>query len=181
MTPERSTHRPRQSAGERRDALVEAATRHFAAGGLHGTAVSAITADIGITQPYAFSLFGTKKALFIAACEANTDRIVATFRAAAAAAPPGEKLTAMGHAYTELLDDRDVLLMQLQSQAACGDPEVREHVHANYARVREVARELTGAQDDELMRFLATGMYLNLLAAIDAPEWMPDDEDEART
>jgi AcrR family transcriptional regulator len=165
----------RRTAAERRDALVRAAHRHFARGGLHGTAVSAITDEVGITQPYAFSLFGTKQALFLAACDHNTDRIAARFRAAATGATPEERLHAMGEAYVELLEDRDVLLMQLQSQAACGDPDVRAHVHANYSRVRETVRELSGADDATLMRFLATGMFLNLVAAIDAPGWVPEE------
>jgi hypothetical protein len=65
-----------------------------------------------------------------------------------------------------------VLLMQLQSQAACADPEVRAHVRAGYERVRDTVRELTGANDEDLMQFLAVGMFLNLAAAIDAPDWL---------
>ena len=76
--------RTRQTATERREALVEAAVEHFAQTGLHGTAVSAITDEVGITQPYAFSLFGTKKGLFLAAVERGCERIAETFRAAAA-------------------------------------------------------------------------------------------------
>jgi AcrR family transcriptional regulator len=161
----------RQTADARREALVRAAHRHFAHGGLHGTAVSAITDDVGITQPYAFRLFRTKKELFLAACGHNADRVVETFRAAADGLPPEERLAAMGAAYVELLQDREVLLMQLQSQAACADPDVREHVRAGYERVRETARELTGADDATLAGFIAMGMLLNLAAAIDAPEW----------
>jgi len=100
----------RQTADARREALVRAAHRHFAHGGLHGTAVSAITDDVGITQPYAFRLFRTKKELFLAACGHNADRVVETFRAAADGLPPEERLAAMGAAYVELLQDREVLL-----------------------------------------------------------------------
>lgn len=162
----------RQTADARREALVEAAHRHFAAGGLHGTAVSAITDEVGITQPYAFRLFHTKKELFLAACTRNADRVVDTFRAAADGVPRDERMAAMGAAYVELLQDREVLLMQLQSQAACADPEVREHVRAGYERVRATIAELTGADDEQLMAFLAKGMFLNLAAAVDAPEWV---------
>jgi AcrR family transcriptional regulator len=162
----------RQSADARREALVRIAHKHFAQGGLHGTAVSAITDEAGITQPYAFRLFRTKRELFLAACTHNVDRVVATFRAAADGLPQDERMGAMGEAYLELLQDREVLLMQLQSQAACADPEVRAHVRAGYERVRETVRELAGASDEELMGFMATGMFLNLAAAIDAPEWL---------
>src|SRR5690606_6374019 len=60
--PTRSTRTPQRSTSdERREALITAAIAAFAAFGLHGTAVSSITNPVGITQPYAFSLFGSKK------------------------------------------------------------------------------------------------------------------------
>ena len=85
----KTSPRTRQTAPERREALVEAAVQHFAQTGLHGTAVSAITDAVGITQPYAFSLFGTKKGLFLAAVERGCERIAETFREAAADAGRG--------------------------------------------------------------------------------------------
>src|SRR3954466_2871184 len=116
----------RQTASARREALVDAAVEQFAQTGLHGTAVSAITDDVGITQPYAFSLFGTKKGLFLAAVEHGFDRVEEAFRDAAAAPGEGENpIKAMGRAYGGLLDDRALLLVQLQAYAASGDPEVR--------------------------------------------------------
>ena len=172
--------RTRQTAPERREALVEAAVEHFALTGLHGTAVSAITDQVGITQPYAFSLFGTKKGLFLAAVERGTDRIEEAFRAAAAAAGEEGPLAAMGAAYGELLSDRSLLLMQLQGYAACGDDEIREVVRRRYAQLYELVRELSGADQLELQGFFATGMLLNVAAAMDLPEllfdetWMKD-------
>src|SRR6187549_453583 len=103
----KTSTRTRQTAPERREALVEAAVRHFALTGLHGTAVSAITDEVGITQPYAFSLFGTKKGLFLAAVERGYDRVEETFRAAAAApAEDEDAIKAMGRAYAGLLENR---------------------------------------------------------------------------
>src|SRR5215207_6597387 len=112
---------PRQSAAQRRSALIEAAVHAFAQTGLHGTAVSAITTAVGITQPYAFSLFGTKKELFLAAVEHGFDRTEQVFRDAVQGTEPAQRLEAMGRAYVGLLADRDVILLQLQAYAACGD------------------------------------------------------------
>src|SRR3954469_6804574 len=105
----------RRSAGERREQLVDAPVPAFAVGGLHGTAVSSVTAAVGVTQPYAFSLFGTKKGLFLAAIEHGFDHLEATFRAAAAGrdGDGDEAMRAMGEAYMALLEDRDWLLLQL--------------------------------------------------------------------
>jgi len=170
-TPTRST------ASERREALVDAAVGHFAMTGLHGTAVSAITDEVGITQPYAFSLFGTKKGLFLAAVERGFDRVEETFRAAVAAPAEDETaIKAMGRAYGGLLDDRALLLVQLQAYAASGDEAVRDVVRRRFAQLYELVRELSGADAEELQSFFATGMLLNVAAALDLPQLLFDED-----
>ena len=168
-------HAPRQTAAARREALVDAAVKHFAQTGLHGTAVSAITDEVGITQPYAFSLFGTKKGLFLAAVERGFDRVEETFRAAAAGAGEEGAFDAMKEAYGAVLGDRAGLLIQLQAYAASGDDEVRDVVRRRYAQLYELVRELSGASRDELAQFFAAGMLLNVAAALDLPKLLLDD------
>jgi AcrR family transcriptional regulator len=158
---------------------VRAAVPAFAQSGLHGTAVSTITAAVGVTQPYAFSLFKTKKDLFLAAVERCFDRVEQSFRDAAAEAPaPEGRLETMGHAYVGLLEDRELLLMQLQAYAACGDDEVRAVVHRRYAGLYRVVRDLSGADAEALRAFFAHGMLLNVAAAVDLP-FFEDDPDAA--
>jgi AcrR family transcriptional regulator len=70
-----------------------------AAGGFRGTSTAVIAREAGISQPCLFRLFRTKKELFLAAGERTCQQLLETFRRAAAAAPPGERLQAMGHAY----------------------------------------------------------------------------------
>src|SRR5215218_4036017 len=149
MTETTSIPRARMSAADRRDALIRAAVPAFADGGLHGTAVSTITDAVGVTQPYAFSLFKTKKGLFLAAVEHGFDRVEETFRAAAAGAA-GERLAAMGQAYVGLLEDRALLRLQLQAYAASGDDDVRAVVHRRYGRLYALVRELSGAGPEDL-------------------------------
>src|SRR3954471_12845751 len=98
--------RTRVPAAERREQVVAIALRHFAEGGFNGTSTEAIAAEVGVSQPYLFRLFRTKRELFLACCAVSNDRVRAAFRKAAAAAPEGEKLTAMGGAYMDLLADR---------------------------------------------------------------------------
>src|SRR5919108_2189133 len=102
-----ATVRSRMSAAERRDAILEVAASEFAIGGLHGTSTEAIAARAGISQPYLFRLFGTKKGLFLACVEQCFDRTQGTFRAAAEADESGNPLEAMGTAYVALLADRE--------------------------------------------------------------------------
>jgi AcrR family transcriptional regulator len=167
---------PRQTASARREALIDAAVEHFAQTGLHGTAVSAITDQVGITQPYAFSLFGTKKGLFLAAVERGFDRVEQTFRDAAANAGDEGPFDAMKLSYMGVLQDRALLLVQLQAYAASGDDEVRELVRRRYAELYALVRELSeGATPDELAQFFAAGMLLNVAAALDLPDLLLND------
>src|SRR5918993_1213903 len=111
--------RTRKSAEERREEILEVAVRHFAIGGLHGTSTEAIAREAGISQPYLFRLFRTKKELFVACVDRANARVRDAFRRAAAEAPDAERLKAMGQAYTEeLLPDRHAVLMQMQGYVA---------------------------------------------------------------
>jgi AcrR family transcriptional regulator len=168
---------PRRSAGERRAQLVEAAVGAFAQTGLHGTAVSAVTDRVGVTQPYAFSLFRTKKGLFLAAVEHAFDHLEATFRSAAEGKRGEDALAAMGDAYYAMLEDREWLLLQLQAYAACGDDEVRDVVRRRYAEMYELVGELSGADAATLHAFFAQGMLMNVAAAMDLPELAEKDAD----
>src|SRR6185503_2776539 len=105
--------RTRKSAEERREDILEVAIRHFALGGLHGTSTEAIAREAGISQPYLFRLFRTKKELFLACVDRADGRVFEAFRTAAAEAGDEDRLKAMGHAYIDdLLPDRHAILMQ---------------------------------------------------------------------
>src|ERR1700760_4618905 len=124
-TTSSKTPRQRVPASERRDALIDAAVHEFARGGLHGTPVDKIARRVGVAQPYVFSLFGSKKELFLAAVERGFERVAQRLAEGAAefdpavALPDTDVLTAMGQAYVRLLEsDRDFLMLQLHSYAA---------------------------------------------------------------
>ena len=158
----------RMPAAERREAILEAAMIEFARGGLHGTATEDIARRAGITQPYVFRLFGTKKALYLETIERCFDRIQREFEAAAATATdPEEKLQAMGQAYSPLLRDRSLLLGQMHSYADCSDPDVRAVVSRRYGELWEWVERTAGASSEEVREFFAKGMLLNVIAAID--------------
>lgn len=158
----------RKTAPERREDVAEIALRHFAQGGFAGTSTEAIAREAGLSQPYLFRLFGTKKELFLAAAEVMTGRVVATFERAAEGLPTESRLPAMGLAYMQMLKDRTVLQMQLQTHAAAaGDPEIQARARRNYETVIEAVRRLAGVDGAPLVRFMAAGMFLNVLAALD--------------
>jgi AcrR family transcriptional regulator len=158
----------RKSAEVRREEILAVAMEHFAEGGYHGTSTEVIAKQSGISQPYLFRLFRTKRELFLACNDRACEKVLDAFRRAASDAPEGEKLHAMGHAYvTELLPDRHAILMMMQGYAAVADPEIQEHVRDRYGDVVSEVAELAGAAPDEVWSFFATGMLLNLVAALD--------------
>src|SRR3984893_10021499 len=170
--------RRRVPAAERREELIEAAVHEFAHGGLHGTAVDRITRRVGVAQPYRFSLFETKRELFLDALERSFERVAETFRDAASAYHEGrapaeceDVLEAMGRAYVELLEsDRDLLMLQHQCYAACDDEVVRARVRQRYAELAALAQELSGAEPERLDDFLRHGMALQVAAALGVEE-----------
>src|SRR5262245_49975192 len=135
----------RRSAEERRREIVEIAISHFAQHGYNGTSTDQIAREAGISQPYLFRLFGTKRDLFLACHSAMHDRIAETFTTAVEGLPREERKKAMGDAYTGLLADRTALLFQMQSYAACSDPEIQVRVRDGYAALVRLVEELTGA------------------------------------
>src|SRR5258708_18745351 len=101
----------RMTADERRESVLEAALTEFAARGLDGTSTEHVAHRAGISQPYLFRLFPTKKALFLALVERCFQRVAEAFTAAAADRVGEQALDAMGHAYEDLLGDRTLLLL----------------------------------------------------------------------
>jgi AcrR family transcriptional regulator len=182
------TTRQRVPAAERRDALISAAVHEFAHGGLHGTPVDRIARSVGVAQPYVFSLFGSKKELFLAAVERSFERIAGVFTDAAQtfdpaiALPDATVLMAMGNAYVEMLDsDRDYLMIQHQAYAACDDETIRTHVRRCYAELVAHVERLSGAEQEEIDDFFRYGMWLNVAAAMGVEdlsagcEWMREE------
>jgi AcrR family transcriptional regulator len=186
-TQEKPT-RTRVPASERRDALIEAAIHHFAHGGFHGTAVDPIAREVGVAQPYVFSLFGSKRELFLAAVERCFELTIEMFEQAAAEFDPEnatpeipDVLMAMAATYVRRLrTDSDLLMMELQAYAACDDELIRERVRAAYGRLVNVVAQLSDADAERLDEFFRYGAALNQAAAMgqlemtSCAEWLQD-------
>ncbi len=174
--PSRSSRANRLTAEERRGAIVVAAMEEVAARGLAGASTNEIARRAGVSQPYIFQLFGTKKELFLAVVRLGFERTRLTFEDAArnyvAGTPPALEgcnsiLDALGRAYMTLLSDRTLLLVQLQAYAACSDPQVQAVVREEFARLHRMVGRVSGATNREIHDFFAQGMLLNVAAAVD--------------
>jgi AcrR family transcriptional regulator len=158
----------RSTAAERRDAVLRAAQVAFARGGLHGTSTEEIAEAAGISQPYLFRLFGTKKKLFVATVERCLADTLEVFRTAAGGLRGEDALHAMGEAYVAMVTgDRTMLLAQMQAYAACDDPDVREAMTTGYGRLHLFVETVSGLDQETVANWFARGMLLNVVAAMD--------------
>lgn len=161
---------PRMSADDRRDSVIEAALIEFAESGLAGTSTEAIAVRAGISQPYLFKMFGTKRDLFIAASQRCFDHVEAGFAEVSRDLAGDEALAAMGESYRGLIGDRANLMGQLQMYAACNDPEVRDCARAGFRNLYTFVETVSGAPPEQLLVFFAMGMLCNLSAALQLSE-----------
>ena len=159
----------RMKAGERRETVLAAAVTEFAARGLAGTSTEVVARRAGISQPYLFRLFPTKKALFLALVDRCFQQVATAFEAAAADRMGEDALEAMGDAYHQLLKDRTLLLLQMQAYAACDDPDIRAATRTGYKELWTLVERLTGLPYERIVTFFAMGMLMNVAAAMDLP------------
>jgi AcrR family transcriptional regulator len=168
---EPSTTRTLSTAEDRREAVLAAAMPVIAERGIHASPTAEIAKNAGISHAYLFRLFPTKSDLAVAVVDRANQRIYDAFAAAAASVDGSgeDKLHAMGLAYSELLDDRELLLVQLHSHAAAAeDKAVRDAARRGFERLVALVEGETGLDQVMVGRFFATGMLMNVMAALDA-------------
>jgi AcrR family transcriptional regulator len=170
----------RMSAADRREAVLDAALVEFAERGYAGTSTEDIARRAGISQPYLFRLFGTKKELYVASVTRCFRETLELFQRSAEGLRGEEALHAIGEAYIEQLEtNRTWLRAQMQSYAASAeDPDIRAAVRAGYGDLVAYVKRVSGAEGPVIWQFFSTGMLLNVLASMqinDNPEpWMTE-------
>jgi AcrR family transcriptional regulator len=170
---------PRSSSDERREQVIDAAVREFAEHGYHATSTTAIAKRAGISQPYIYALFPNKRELFLATHAHVIGHIRDAFTEAARGVDgPEARLHAMGEAYMELLERRDEIVLQMQSHAAAGDPALRDPIRREFTGVIDHVQRVAGVSRQRALEFMAVGMLLNVIAALDLPDdYLPVEPD----
>lgn len=146
--------------------MVAAAVGVFARSGYHATAVTEVADAAGISQAYVFRLFKGKLGLFVAALDHCYEQIEVALAAGADRVPDGSAeqiLQAMGDAYTELIADQNLLMLQVHAQSASDVPEIRAAQRRGLQRIVEFAAERSGAGPAEVQYFFAYGLLCHLI------------------
>lgn len=165
-------------AADRRELVLDAATRAFAKGGFAGTSTDAVAKEAGVSQPYVVRMFGTKSELFRLVFQRAIDGIMNAFDAVLREPTPeqiDDIWSALGGAYADLVTDRDLLLVMMHGFTAGSTPEIGAQGRAGMAAIYSQIREGTGCTPDDARQFIAHGMLLNCLLAMQAAEHADDD------
>jgi AcrR family transcriptional regulator len=172
--------RTRMNAEDRRELVLAAANRAFSRGGYAGTSTDAVAKEAGVSQPYVVRIFGTKLELFLEVFERACDRIREAFEAVLADGPfdpdSDDDWSRLGLAYTELLRDRDLLMVMMHGFAAGNDDQIARRARDGMGRIFGTVRS-TGCTDEHAQEFIAQGMLLNVMLSMRAPEHLDDSPD----
>ena len=150
----------RMRAAERRRVVLDAALVEFARGGYDSTTVTSIADRAGVSQPYMFKLFATKRELFLTAAEHCFNRWGELLTEAAAGLTGRRAIDAMTGACVAAEMESDLLAFPLKLYAAGHDASIAEatsrHVTGLYRSIVLAA----GVDDARTSHLLATVLLL---------------------
>ena len=174
-----SSVKSRMNADDRRELVLAAATRAFSRGGYAGTSTDAVAKEAGVSQPYVVRIFGTKLDLFLEVFDRACGQVRQAFEAVLADGPfdpaDDDDWSRLGLAYTELLRDRDLLMVMMHGFAAGDDDRIAARSRDGMARIFQTIVS-TGCTDEAAQEFIAQGMLLNVMISMRAHEHLDDEE-----
>lgn len=184
----------RMPAAERRELILQAATAVFAERGYAGATTDQVAKAAHISQPYVVRMFGTKENLFLEALDRALGKLRGRLREVIANYDAGrltDELAAldrslgtsreiqlkqlMARAYADLIQDRGILLMLMQSFLAGHEPVIGLHAREGFVEVYRLLREEAGMGEEVTRDFLAHGMLMNTLISLRLPEMYGED------
>jgi AcrR family transcriptional regulator len=168
------------SAEDRRELVLAAANRAFSRGGYAGTSTDAVAKEAGVSQPYVVRIFGTKLELFLEVFDRACGQVREAFEAVLAEAPfdpeNDDDWSRLGLAYTELLRDRDLLMVMMHGFAAGNDDQIARRSRDGMGRIFSTIMA-TGCTDEQARDFVAHGMLLNVMLSMRAHEHADESPD----
>jgi AcrR family transcriptional regulator len=177
MSSTAAPERTRMSAEDRRELVLAAAMRAFSRGGYAGTSTDAVAKEAGVSQPYVVRIFGTKLELFLEVLARSCDRIRETFEEVLADGPfdaeDEDDWARLGLAYTELLRDRDLLMVMMHGFSAGDIDEIALCSRTGMGRIFTTIMS-TGCTDERARDFVAQGMLLNVMLSMRAHEHLDE-------
>lgn len=179
----------RMPAAERRELILAAATAVFGERGYAGATTDQVAKAAGISQPYVVRMFGTKENLFLEAMDRAMGKLFVTFRTVISEYDAGQLTTEvaalepsldntrgghlaalMGRAYADLIQDRGILLLLMQSFVSGHESVIGPRARDGFLALYEMVRDEAGLGAQHASDFLAQGMLMNTLISLRMPE-----------
>jgi AcrR family transcriptional regulator len=129
-----SATRPRLSAEERRQAVLDCACRAFFESSYRGATTAGIAREAGISEPILYRHFGSKRDLYIA-CLDEAWRSLREFAEKALAEDPGHCLGKIADGYLRKRGGLRLVDLWIQALNEAGDPAIAKAVRR---QIREV-------------------------------------------
>jgi AcrR family transcriptional regulator len=166
----------RQTATQRRRAAIQAAIVEFATYGYHGGSTERIAAEAGISQAYVLRLFGSKKALFMAAVEhvghtifhAGDDALYELPDGLERQPTPEERLQEIKAAYSGIIYQVGGMPLILQACAASADVDIQVQIQEWISDMFGWIRGVTGATYEQVQALWASIMMMTVGTSIGA-------------
>ena len=139
LRDELTPKRPRMGRDQRRRQLIEAAVRLIGSAGIHGTTMSKISAELGLSEMAAYKHFASKNELLMEANSYLLDRILEWLDCSS---NPSiiDRLREIGERHIEMLSSDIVMFtapyMQFLTMSRSGDP-LHHHVAENNDRMKQ--------------------------------------------
>jgi AcrR family transcriptional regulator len=172
------------SAADRREGILDAAVEEFAAHGYDGATTAGIAARAGISQPYVFRFFATKRDLYVAVVDRSTSRILHGWETAAPL-PSESRLQTLGRAFVETIPERrKELMVKFGAYAYAHDPEIAAAARHHLARiyryvVLQAQRDGSKSPYHDAVAFIGHGFFIygaiasGLESVLTPEEWLP--------
>lgn len=173
--------RPRLTADQRREQLLEVAGERFATIGFHALSMEAIAEAAGVSKPVLYQHFPSKRALYLALVDdAVGEMQLRITQALEGTTDNGQRVQGAIRAFFDFVEDQRFRLLFLTSDAA--DPEIAALVDGARQGVAESVAKLIAADAGLSLasaELLATGIHG---MAIEGAQWwveQPDVDKEA--
>lgn len=171
----------RLTGAERREAILDAAAAEIAAKGFAGATTADIARRAGISQPYVFRFFPTKKDLSLAVIDRCISRVIRDWENAVPQADE-TRLQTLGRVYVENLPTRRTeLMVHLHAYASAEDPDIASTMRHHLARifryvVHVLERDGHSGAYEEAGSFLSRGFLINAAMAIGLESELSEEE-----
>jgi len=164
----------RLSSEDRREQILEAASVVFGQHGYVGGTTDAVAKRAGISQAYVVRMFGSKEQLFVEVARRAGDRVAVGFREAIAdfdgTVTLEDKQEILGEVYSILVADRGILLVLMHLFTLGHDPVFGPISRECFLAIYRIVRDEAGMEPSAATAFMARGMLMNTILAMQLPE-----------